>query len=305
MKKDLKKMLEEKLQQNNQRHTLASQSVEFSEGREYDLIPTDKIYPNPYQPRRSFPQEDIDKLANSISEIGLLEPILIRKNEEGGYQIAAGERRWRAHKQLNKLTIEAIVTNISDSDMAIFALAENVNREDLSDYEIGLSLRQIENAFPSKKKLAESLGLNREDMYKYFAYYDLPEFILTDLNTNPRLLSRSAASDIKRLLNQHKDSKFINTCLLEAWSLLLAEELEQTKIAGYITRRLKGLHENQPNCHIQNSHNLIKDGKKVGSLSWTGKHLTVRLNTDVINVEKEEKLREFIKELIDVELAEM
>ena len=82
MKKDLKKMLEEKLQQNNQRHTLATQSVEFSEGREYDLVPIEKIYPNPYQPRRIFPQEEIDKLANSISEIGLLEPILLRKYEE-------------------------------------------------------------------------------------------------------------------------------------------------------------------------------------------------------------------------------
>lgn len=304
MKKDLKKMLEEKLQQNNQRHTLASQSVEFSEGREYSLVPTEKIYPNPYQPRRIFPQEEIDKLANSISEIGLLEPILLRKYEEN-YQIAAGERRWRAHKQLNKPTIEAIVTNISDGDMAIFALAENVNREDLSDYEIGLSLRQIENAFPSKKKLAESLGLNREDMYKYFAYYDLPEFILNDLNNNPRLLSRSAASDIKRLLNQYKDSIFINTCLTEAWALLLAQELEQTKIAGYITRKLKGFLENQPGCHIQSSHNLIREGKKVGSLSWTGKHLTVRLNTNVIDTSKEKKLKEFIKELIDAELTEM
>lgn len=304
MKKDLKKMLEEKLQQNNQRHTLASQLVEFSEGREYSLVPTGKIYPNPYQPRRIFPQEEIDKLANSISEIGLLEPILLRKYENN-YQIAAGERRWRAHKQLNKPTIEAIVTNISDGDMAIFALAENVNREDLSDYEIGLSLRQIENAFPSKKKLAESLGLNREDMYKYFAYYDLPEFILNDLNNNPRLLSRSAASDIKRLLNQHKDSIFINTCLTEAWSLLLAQELEQTKIAGYITRKLKGLLENQPDYHIQSSHNLIRDGKKVGSLAWTGKHITVRLNTNVIDDSKEQKLKEFIKELIDAELTEM
>ena len=302
MKKDLKKMLEEKLQRNNQRHSLATQSVEFSEGREYELVPIDKITPNPYQPRRIFPEDEIDKLAESILELGLLEPILLRRCEDS-YQIAAGERRWRAHKKLNKPTIEAIITNIADSDMAISALAENVNREDLSDYEIGLSLRQIENAFPSKKKLAESLGLNREDMYKYFAYDNLPKFIRDDLNNNPRLLSRSAASDIKRILNQHKDSKFIDSCLTEAWALLLNQELEQTKVARYITKKLKVLNDNQPECHIQDFQNLIRDGKKVGSFSWTEKHLTVKLNASIMTNEKEKELKEFIKELVDIETA--
>jgi len=244
MSKDLKKMLEEKLQINNQRHAAADQSVEFAEGREYSLIAVDSIDPNPYQPRRIFPQAELEKLAASITEIGLLEPILVRRIEDR-YQIAAGERRWRAHKLLNKHTIEALITGITDSDMAVFALAENMDREDLSDYEIGLALRQVENIFPTKKKLAESLGLNREDMYRYFAFDDLPEFIHTDLNINPRLLSRSAASDIKRLLKQQKDSPFINTCLTEAWSLLLASELDQTKITGYISKKIKDLQKSE------------------------------------------------------------
>jgi ParB family transcriptional regulator, chromosome partitioning protein len=150
MSKDLKKMLEQKLQQNTQRHALASQESEFEEGKEHVFIPVDKIEPNPYQPRRIFPQQELDQLAESISEIGLLEPILVRKIDDR-YQIAAGERRWRAHKQLHKHTIEALVTSISESDMAVFALAENVDREDLSDYEIGLALKQVESAFPTKK----------------------------------------------------------------------------------------------------------------------------------------------------------
>jgi ParB family transcriptional regulator, chromosome partitioning protein len=105
MSKDLKKLLEEKLQINNQRHAAAEQAVEFAEGREYNLISIDSIDPNPYQPRRIFPQAELEKLAASITEIGLLEPILVRKID-GRYQIAAGERRWRAHKLLNKHTIE-------------------------------------------------------------------------------------------------------------------------------------------------------------------------------------------------------
>lgn len=302
MSKDIKKMLADKLQQNNQRHALATQSAEFSEGREYSLVAIDKIEPNPYQPRRTFPQNELEQLAASISEVGLIEPILLRRIDDR-YQIAAGERRWRAHKLLNKPTIESIVTNITDPDMAIFALAENVDREDLSDYEIGLALRQIEDVFPTKKKLAESLGLNREDMYRYFAFDELPEFIRNDLNLNPRLLSRSAASEIKRLLNQNKESKFINVLLGEAWSLLLSNELDQTKITTFISKKLKALDENKTDCHIQSSHNLIRDGKKVGNIAWTSKHLTVKLNTDVVNDVKEQQLRDFLEALIEGKAA--
>lgn len=295
MARDLKKMLEEKLQQNTDRHTAASQTVEFDEGRELIAVHINKIEPNPYQPRRVFPTKELDKLASSIAEIGLLEPILLRRIGDK-YQIAAGERRWRAHKQIDKHHIDAVVMDISDSDMAVFALAENIDREDLSDYEIGLALKQVEKAFPTKKKLAESLGLNREDMYRYYAYDDLPEFIISDLNINPRLLSRSAASDIKRLLNQNKESLSINIYLAEAWTLLLENEINQTKIATYISRKLKG--HDEKDSHIKDSHNLLRDGKKVGHIAWTEKYVTVKLNIKTLNTEKEKKLKDFLEKLI-------
>ena len=304
MSKDFKKILEEKLQKNNMRHAAADQSVAFSEGREYNLINIDSIDPNPYQPRRIFPQAELEKLATSISEIGLLEPILLRKIDDR-YQIAAGERRWRAHKLLNKHIIEALITNITDSDMAVFALAENLDREDLSDYEIGLALRQIENVFPTKKKLAESLGLNREDMYRYFAFDDLPEFIRTDLNNNPRLLSRSAASEIKRLLKQQKDSPFIDSCLAEAWALLLINELDQTKLTSYISKKIKALHENKIDNQIQEPHHLTKEGKKVGNIAWTDKHIVVKLSTNAINSDQEQRLKNFLENLLNGDLEKV
>jgi ParB family chromosome partitioning protein len=302
MSKDIKKMLEKKLQQNTQRHASAAQSVAFNEGRDLVSVLVDKVEPNPYQPRRIFPQEEMDKLAQSISEVGLLEPILLRRVDDK-YQIAAGERRWRAHKQIGRHHIDAVVMAISDSDMAVFALAENVDREDLSDYEIGLALKQVESAFPTKKKLAESLGLNREDMYRYYAYDDLPDFIIADLNKNPRLLSRTAASDIKRLLKQYGGSTSLNDYLEEAWTLLLDNDLDQTKIATYITRKLKG--HNEKDSHIQNSHNLIRNGKKVGNMAWTEKHITVKLNSKALNADQEQKLKDFLEKLIEGELSEV
>jgi len=301
--KNTTKMLEERLKQNLQKHVESHQTAEFSEGREYILVQVHTIEPNPYQPRRIFPEDELQKLATSIAEVGLLEPILLRKVEDR-YQIAAGERRWRAHKLLNKPTIGAIVTSISDSDMAVFALAENVDREDLSDYEIGIAIRQIENLFPTKKKLAESLGMNREDMYRYFSFDDLPEFIRNDLNNNPRLLSRSAASDIRRI-GQNNETPLYDTLLAEAWGLLLNGDLEQTKIAGYIIRKLKAEEEGNKDCHIQSTHNLIKDGKKVGYISWAGKHMTIKLNTAALDEKKEKKLQAFLENLMNAEVSEV
>ena len=303
MAKNTTKMLEERLKQNLQKHVDSHQTAEFSEGREYILVQIDIIEPNPYQPRRIFPEDELQKLATSIAEVGLLEPILLRKVGDI-YQIAAGERRWRAHKLLNKPTIGAIVTSISDSDMAVFALAENVDREDLSDYEIGIAIRQIENLFPTKKKLAESLGINREDMYRYLTFDDLPEFIRNDLNSNPRLLSRSAASDIRRV-GQNNETPLYCTILAEAWGLLLSGDLEQTKIAGYIIRKLKAEEEGNKDCHIQSTHNLIKDGKKVGYISWAGKHMTIKLNAAALDEKKEKKLQAFLENLMDAEVSEV
>ena len=157
------------------------------------------INPNPYQPRRIFPESEIEELATSISEIGLIQPIAVRKVSESLYQIIAGERRFRAFSLLNKLEIPCVLFTCDDASMAVMAIAENVNRQDLSDYEISKSIRNVESHFPSKTKLAEALGFQREDMYRYFAYDYLPGFAIEKLEINPRLLSRNAASDQKRL----------------------------------------------------------------------------------------------------------
>ena len=304
MAKNIAKLLEEKLQQNNQRHLHSHQVAELSEGREYSLVSVELIDPNPYQPRRIFPDDELEKLATSIAEVGLLEPILLRR-VDNRFEIAAGERRWRAHKLLNKPTIGAVITGISNSDMAVFALAENVDREDLSDYEISIAIRQIEKLFPTKKKLAESLGLNREDMYRYLAFDDLPEFIRNDLNINPRLLSRSAASEIRKIMGQNADKPASGDYLAEAWALLLNGEMDQTKIPGYIFRRLKAAEEGKKDCYIQSAYNLIKESKKVGWISYSGKHVTVKLDATSLDKEKEEKLQAFLETLMEAKVSDL
>ena len=296
MSKDLKAMLAQKLAENSQRHAAAQQDLEFDAGRQHVKLPVDIIDPNPYQPRRVFPLEELESLASSISEAGLIQPISVRKSGER-YQIIAGERRLRAYKLLGRPSIEALVTASEDSDMAVLALVENIDREDLSDFEIGKALRQVENLFPSKKKLAESLGMGREDMYRYYAFEGLPDYVRSRLEGNPRLLSRSAAVDIRRVLQQSEGHPLLTECLEESWALLETGELGQTKLAAHLTRKLKArLTNGVPDDHsIQH---LAKAGRKVGTISKDGKSLILRLDSDALSHEQERRLRLFVAEML-------
>jgi ParB family chromosome partitioning protein len=300
MAKDIKSMLAQKLAENSKRHAEAQQEPFFEAGRQHVKLPVAQIDPNPYQPRRIFPQSELESLASSISEAGLLQPISVRSVGER-YQIIAGERRWRAHKLLGRHTIEALVIPAEDGDMAVLALAENIDRENLSDYEIGKALRQVENLFPSKKKLAESLGLNREDMYRYYAFEALPEGIHARLDQNPRLLSRAAATEIKRLLQQTEHIQLIHELLEEAWKKLEAGELEQTKMAAHIMRELNV--RTIPTAHTQpETRNLTRNGKVIGSISEDSKALVVKLKAQVLSEDKRTRLLQFIEELVAAEV---
>lgn len=300
MAKDIKNMLAQKLAENSKRHAEAQQEPFFEAGRQHVKLPVDRIDPNPYQPRRIFPQPELESLASSISEAGLLQPISVRSVGER-YQIIAGERRWRAHKLLGRHTIEALVIPAEDGDMAVLALAENIDRENLSDYEIGKALRQVENLFPNKKKLAESLGMNREDMYRYYAFEALPEGIRTRLDQNPRILSRAAAVEIKRLLQQTEHAQLIQELLQDAWEKLEAGELEQTKLAKHIQRELRA--RTTPSAHAQTeTRNLTCNGKVIGSISENDETLVVKLRVQALNEDKRTKLLQFIEELVTTEV---
>jgi ParB family chromosome partitioning protein len=299
MAKDIKSMLAQKLAENSRRHAEAHQETVFEPGKQHVKLPVEKIEPNPYQPRRIFPQDELEALASSISESGLLQPISVRSLGER-YQIIAGERRWRAHKLLGRHSIEVLVVPAEDSDMAVLALAENIDRENLSDYEIGRALRQVENLFPSKKKLAESLGLNREDMYRYYAFEALPEIIRARLDENPRLLSRAAATELRRLLQQTEQNTLLLTLLEEAWRLLEAGELEQTKLAAHITRELKArtrLPHEKPVIR-----DLTRNGEVVGSVSQDDKTVVVKLKASALTDNQKTRLSQFIDELLAAEV---
>ncbi len=265
------------------------------EGR-YCLINVDQIEPNPRQPRTHYSKESLDNLVQSIQENGLLQPIIVQKTETG-YQLIAGERRWRAHRILNKPQIEAIVRTVDDQTQAIYALAENIVREDLSDYEIGKAIRSIEDNFPIKKDLAAMIGINRTDMYRYLAFDSLPDFILNDLNSNPELLSRSAAEQIKKILGQNKNSDSVLSFLETAWILLKERKLQQTQITRFIEKKLQEVYG--LNQAATESVLLNENGSQLGRVNQTEKYWTVQLNVDGINEHQQEQILNFIRRLLN------
>ncbi|HQA60625.1 MAG TPA: ParB/RepB/Spo0J family partition protein, partial [Tepidanaerobacteraceae bacterium] len=122
-------------------------------------IPIDEIQPNAYQPRKTFNDETLDELTNSIKNYGVLQPIVVRRRGRSGYEIIAGERRWRACKRAGLKEIPAIIKDAKDMDSAILALIENIQREDLNFIEEAEGYRQlIQECGVTQEQLAMKLG---------------------------------------------------------------------------------------------------------------------------------------------------
>ncbi len=125
-------------------------------------IDIEAITPSPYQPRRQFAEEALQDLANSISRQGLLQPIVVRKKANGGYELIAGERRWRAAKRAGFTTIPAVIRTVSDEQASALALIENMQREDLNAMEEALGLARLRDEFKlTQQEIADSVGKSR------------------------------------------------------------------------------------------------------------------------------------------------
>lgn len=152
-----------------------NQSVE-SPRRADMLVPIERIRPNPDQPRRDFTQDQLDDLANSIREKGVIQPLIVRERDDGIFEIVAGERRWRASQmaQLHKLPV--IVRDYDDSEVLEIAIIENIQRADLNPVEEAMGYRQLMDKFGhTQERLSEALGKSRSHIANLMRLLQLPE----------------------------------------------------------------------------------------------------------------------------------
>ncbi|MFF2450588.1 ParB/RepB/Spo0J family partition protein [Neobacillus sp. NPDC058068] len=132
------------------------------------------LRPNPYQPRKTFQQESIDELKDSIIEHGILQPLVVRKSIKG-YEIVVGERRFRAAKEAKLQTVPAVVRELSEQKMMELAVLENLQREDLNPIEEGLAYQTLmEKLQLTQEEVARRLGKSRPHIANHIRLLSLP-----------------------------------------------------------------------------------------------------------------------------------
>lgn len=133
------------------------------------------ILPNPGQPRTTFDNETISELASSIRELGVIQPLSVRKLDDGTYQIIAGERRWRAAKMAGLSTVPAYVRTATDSEITEMALIENIQREDLNAIEVALAFKKLIDTYHlTQERLSERIGKKRATIANHLRLLKLP-----------------------------------------------------------------------------------------------------------------------------------
>jgi len=142
-------------------------------------LPVEAVHPNPRQPRRRFEPEATSGLAASIRHQGVLQPVVVRPRGEGGYELIAGERRWRAAREAGVPTIPAVVRNADDRDTLLLGLVENVARENLSPVEEARAYASLIDEFElSLGEVAERVGRSKPSVSNRVRLLELPEDVL-------------------------------------------------------------------------------------------------------------------------------
>jgi len=154
---------------------LQTEEVHTSGSSNLCEVRMDDIRPNPNQPRRDFDDDSLQELANSIRQIGVVQPITLRDMGDGTYVIIAGERRWRASQRVGLTTIPAYIRTVDDENMMEMALVENIQRQDLTALEVALAYQSlIEQYNLTQEQLSERVGKNRATVTNYLRLLKLP-----------------------------------------------------------------------------------------------------------------------------------
>lgn len=141
-------------------------------------VPIETVHPNPDQPRRRFEQSDLDDLASSVAEKGIIQPLIVRAHpsKSGEYEIVAGERRWRAAQQAKLHAVPVVVRDFSDTEVLEVAIIENIQRASLNPIEEALGFQQLMDRFQrTQEQMATALGKSRSYIANNLRLLNLPE----------------------------------------------------------------------------------------------------------------------------------
>jgi ParB family chromosome partitioning protein len=207
------------------------------------------IRPNPDQPRRHFADEKLDELAASIAKHGVIQPIIVRPFQ-GGYQIVAGERRWRAAQRAQLHDIPAIIRSFDDSETLEIALLENIQRQDLNPIEEAEAYKKLTELFGhSAAELAELVHKSRSHVANMMRLLDLPP-TLRDLVTEEKLSMGHA----RALLGSDNAVQFAMLVIKNGLSVRATEALVQQERAPKVRRKVSAGQSENADIRAVESH---------------------------------------------------
>jgi len=194
-----------------------------SAGTDVRHINIESIVPSPYQPRQEFSEEEIETLAQSVEKHGLLQPLLVRRKGDK-FELIAGERRLRALKKLGKETAPAIVLEVSDTEAMALAIVENIQRKDLSLWEMAISIKKLKDTTGmTLDEIASILGKSKSHISNILRIFKLPPEILDLLKAYPDKLTLSHIKLLMEIKNP-------------TWQITMAEKVVSE---GMSTRELE------------------------------------------------------------------
>jgi ParB family chromosome partitioning protein len=198
-----------------------------------------QIEPNPNQPRREFDPEALQELANSIRELGIIQPITLRKVNDHKFQIIAGERRWRASQLAGLEKIPAYIVDVEDQGVMEMALVENIQREDLNAIEIALAYQHLAEATGmTQAKISERVGKSRAAVTNYMRLLKLPAQVQIALKNHEIEMGHARA--LLSIDSPSEQIKLFKEVQQHQYSVRKVEELVQALKSGEAIKVARG-----------------------------------------------------------------
>ena len=208
-------------------------------------VGVEEIEPNPNQPRKAFRPEALDELSASIKASGVIQPVIVRR-QGAGYQLVAGERRWRAARQAGLPRIPAIVREVTDAESLELALVENLLREDLNPMEEAEAYHKLLAQFGwTQEQLAQRVGRDRSSIANALRLLRLPELIQADLRGGRLTMGHALA--LLSLTSEADQLRLREEILAHSWSVRATEQSARAvEVASGAPRKPKAARRRSP-----------------------------------------------------------
>ena len=238
---------------------LQTEDIQTGGSSNLSEVRMDDIQPNPNQPRREFDDDSLQELANSIRQIGIIQPITLRDMGDGTYTIIAGERRWRASQRVGLTTIPAYIRTVDDENMLEMALVENIQREDLTAIEVALAYQKlIEGYSLTQDQLSEKVGKNRATISNYLRLLKLPASVQMALRN--REIDMGHARALLSISDPKAQLKVFSEMKKGRMSVRQIENMGKLLSEGGSVKTKSGTRIRQKGSNLSADYNLLREG---------------------------------------------